>query len=64
MNASNLIEALRPWLDEKIGANLDLVGSDPIPVVETEEGAPSPLFAARVGERGLVTTERQVVRTT
>ena len=59
MNASNLIEALRPWLDEKIGAKLDLLGSEPIPVVETEEGAPSPLFAARVGERGLVTTQRQ-----
>ncbi|MCE2393611.1 GNAT family N-acetyltransferase [Candidatus Poribacteria bacterium] len=59
MNASNLIEELRPWLDEKIGAKLDLLGSEPIPVVKTEEGASSPLFAARVGERGLVTTERK-----
>ena len=33
MNASNLIEALRPWLDEKIGAKLDLIGSEPIPVL-------------------------------
>ena len=63
MNASNLIEALRPWLDEKIGAKLDLLGSEPIPVVETEEGAPSPLFAARVGAHGLVTTERKLART-
>ena len=58
MNASNLIEALRPWLDEKIGAKLDLVGSDPIPVYETEESCSSALFAARVGERGLVTTRK------
>ena len=59
MNASNLIEPLRPWLDEKIGAKLDLASSEPIPVYETEEGSSSALFAARVGERGLVTAQRQ-----
>ena len=64
MNTSNLIEALRPWLDEKIGAKLDLAGSEPIPVYETQEGAPSPLFAARVGERGLVTAQKQWLETT
>ena len=50
MNASNLIEALRPWLDEKIGAKLDLLGSDPIPVYETEEG----VHRARYSRQGLV----------
>ena len=60
MNGSNLIEALRPWLDEKIGAKLDLAGSDPIPVYETDEhSSSSALFAARIGERGLVTAQRQ-----
>ncbi len=59
MNASNLIEALRPWLDEKIGAKLDLASSDPIPIYETEPSCASALFAARVGERGLVAAQRQ-----
>ena len=60
MNGSNFIELLRPWLDEKIGAKLDLAGSDPIPVYETDEHpSSSALFAARIGERGLVTAQRQ-----
>ncbi len=59
MNASNLIETLRPWLEAKIGARLDLLGLDPIPVYETEEQSSSALFAARIGERGLVTTQKQ-----
>ncbi len=64
MKASSLTEDLRPWLDEKIGVSLDLAGSDPIPVYESEYGSSdsSALFAARVGERGLVATQQRWVK--
>lgn len=63
MKASHLIDALHPWLDAKLGVSLDSAGSDPVPVCESEPrltGLP-PLWAVKIGERGLVTTRPEWV---
>ena len=63
MKASHLINAFHPWLDAKLGVSLDSAGSDPVPVCESEPrltGLP-PLWAVKIGERGLVTTRPEWV---
>jgi len=50
-----LMEALRPWVEAKLGLSLDALG-DPVPVVESEaRSADSPLWAVKVGARAVVT---------
>ncbi len=63
MKVSNLVDTLRPWLDEKLGVSLSLASSAPVPVYESEprRSGPLALWAVRVGERAIVTARRQWV---
>ena len=54
---------LRTAVEERLGASLDVMGSDPVPVLSTDkrEVESSPLWALKLGERGIVSVQERLV---
>lgn len=59
----DLLETFRPWVENKLGVSFDALGTDPTPVVSSEprEAGPLPLWAVRIGSKGLVTVRSELV---
>ena len=56
-------EPLRTAVQQKLGASLDALGADPIPVLTSEkrESETSPLWALKIGQRGIVSAKTRWV---